>query len=304
MLFRSVDFQPNYDETEREPVVLPSRIPNLLVNGAGGIAVGMATNIPTHNLGEVIDACCAYIDNPDITADELIQIVPGPDFPTGGIIMGREGIRDAYMNGRGAIVVRGKVHTEEIRKDRLAIVVSEVPYQVNKARMVERMAECVNLKLIDGISEMRDESDREGVRVVIELKREATPEIVLNQLYRYTPLQTSFGVNMLALQGGRPVTLGLRDVIAAFVEFREEVITRRTRFDLRKARERAHVLVGLVIAVVNIDPVIKLIREAPDPAVARARLMERAWPVADLQPLIELINEPGDRKSTRLNSSH
>jgi DNA gyrase subunit A len=253
----------------------------------------MATNIPTHNLGEVIDACRAYVANPEITIDELMELVPGPDFPTGGIILGRTGIRAAYHTGRGPIVMRGRTHIEELRRDREAIIVTEVPYQVNKARMVERIAEVVNEKLIDGIADLRDESDREGVRVVIELKRDAMSEIVLNQLYRYTPLQTSFGVNMLALDGGRPEMMNLKHVIAAFVRFREEVITRRTSFLLRKARERAHVLLGLAVAVANIDAIIELIRRAKDPAAAREALRGRAWPVSVVKPLIERIEEKG-----------
>jgi len=289
----TVDYQSNYDDTTHEPVVLPARYPNLLVNGAGGIAVGMATNIPPHNLGEVIDACCAYIDNPSITIEEVMTIVPAPDFPTGGIILGRAGIRAAFTTGRGSVVVRGRCAFEEIRKDRTAIIVTEVPYQVNKARMIELMAELVRDKRIEGISDLRDESDRDGMRVVIELKRDAVPDVVLNQLYRYTPLQTSFGVNMLALNGGRPLMMPLLDVITAFVAFREEVITRRTIFELGKARERAHLLVGLAIAVANLDPVIRLIRAAPDPATARERLMAENWQAADVEPLIRLIDEPG-----------
>ena len=288
----TVDFQDNYDGREQEPVVLPARYPNLLVNGAGGIAVGMATNIPTHNLSEVIDATCAYIDNNDITIDELMAHVPGPDFPTGGTILGRNGIREAYHLGRGSVVMRGRTHIEEIRKDRDAIVITEIPYQVNKARMIERMAECVREKIIEGISDLRDESDRDGVRVVVELKRDAMAEVVLNQLFRFTPLQSSFGVNMLALNGGKPEMLSLKSVLVAFVAFREEVITRRTIFDLRKARERAHVLVGLAIAVANIDEVIQAIRTAPDPVVAKERLMARDWPAADVEALIRLIDDP------------
>ena len=289
----TVGFQPNYDGENLEPKVLPARFPNLLVNGASGIAVGMATNIPTHNLGEVIDACRACIANPEITIDELMELVPGPDFPTGGIILGRTGIRAAYHTGRGSIVMRGRTHIEELRRDREAIIVTEVAFQVNKARMVERIAEVVNDKLIDGISDLRDESDRDGVRVVIELKRDAMSEIVLNQLYRYTPLQTSFGVNMLALDGGRPEMMNLKQVIVAFVRFREEVITRRTSFLLRKARERAHVLLGLAVAVANIDAIIELIRRAKDPAAARAALRGRAWPISVVKPLIERIEEKG-----------
>jgi len=289
----TVDFQSNYDDTTREPSVLPARFPNLLVNGAGGIAVGMATNIPPHNLGEVIDACCAYIDNPSITIEEIMTMVPAPDFPTGGIILGRAGIRSAFTTGRGSVVLRGRCHFEEVRKDRTAIIVTEMPYQVNKSRMIEQMAELVRDKRIEGISDLRDESDRDGVRVVIEIKRDAFPDVVLNQLYRYTPLQTSFGVNMLALNGGKPEMMPLRDVIVAFVAFREEVITRRTIFELGKARDRAHILVGLAIAVANLDPVIALIRAAPDPATAREQLMGRDWLAKDVEPLIILIDEPG-----------
>jgi len=289
----TVDFQPNYDDTESEPKVLPAGFPNLLVNGAQGIAVGMATNIPPHNLGEVIDACCAYLDNPAIIVEELMEHVPAPDFPTGGIIMGRAGTHAAYKTGRGAVILRGKTHVEEVRKDREAIVCTEIPYQVNKAKLIERIAETVRDKLIEGISELRDESDREGVRVVIELKRDAEPDIVLNQLYRHTALQTSFGVNMLALNGGRPELLTLRDVIAAFVAFREQVITRRTSHLLAKARERAHILLGLLIAVANLDEVIALIRNAPDPATARADLVVRPWPADDVAPLLALVGEPG-----------
>jgi DNA gyrase subunit A len=289
----TVEFQPNYDDSAKEPVVLPARFPNLLVNGAGGIAVGMATNVPTHNLSEVIDACCAMIDDPSISIERLIEIIPGPDFPTGGIILGRAGIREAYHLGRGSIVMRARTHIEENRKDRAAIVITEVPYQVNKARLQERISELVRAKLIEGISDIRDESDREGVRVVIELRREAMPEIVLNQLYRFTALQTTFGVNMLALNLGRPEMLNLKQILQAFIAFREEVITRRTVYELKKARERAHLLVGLAIAVANIDAVIDLIRKAPDPATARERLMAIAWPARDVEPLILLIDEPG-----------
>jgi len=288
----TVDFQANYDESSWEPTVLPARFPNLLVNGAGGIAVGMATNIPPHNLGEVIDACCACVDNPDITIDELIEYVPGPDFPTGALIMGRAGLRSAFHTGRGSVMMRARSTIEELRKDRWGIVITEVPYQVNKAKLQERMAELVNEKVIEGISDIRDESDRDGVRVVIELKRDANPEIVLNQLYRHTNLQTSFGVNMLALRGGRPEMMTLKDIIAAFLEFREKVITRRTEYELGKARERAHVLVGLAVAVANLDAMIALIRRAPDPGTARAEMMARAWPAADVAPLIALIEEP------------
>jgi DNA gyrase subunit A len=289
----TVDFQPNYDESEQEPKVLPARFPHLLVNGGSGIAVGMATNIPPHNLGEVIDACMAYIDDPAITVEQLMEHVPAPDFPTGGVIIGRAGTQSGYSTGRGSIVMRGKTSIEEIRKDREAIIITEVPYQVNKARMVERIAEVVREKLIEGIADLRDESDREGVRVVVELKRDAVAEVVLAQLYRYTPLQTSFGVNMLALNGGRPEQMSLREIIAAFVAFREEVITRRTVFLLRKARERAHILLGLAIAVANIDAVIAVIRGAPDPGAAREALTGRAWPAQTVGPLVTLIGEPG-----------
>ncbi len=288
----TVDFQDNYDGREQEPIVLPARFPNLLVNGSGGIAVGMATNIPPHNLGEIVDGCVALIDNPAITLDEMLKIIPGPDFPTGGIILGRAGIRSAYETGRGSLIMRAKVEVEDIRNDRQAIVVTEIPYQVNKATMVEKIAELVREKRIEGISDLRDESDREGYRVVIELKRDAVADVVLNQLYRYTPLQTSFGCNMVALNGGKPEQMSLLDMLKAFVLFREEVVTRRTKFLLRKARERAHVLVGLAIAVANIDEVIQLIRNAPDPQTARDQLMTRRWPAAEVRHLIELIDDP------------
>ena len=289
----TVDFVPNYDEATVEPSVLPAEFPNLLVNGAGGIAVGMATNIPPHNLGEVVDACIAMVDNPGITIDELMAIVPGPDFPTGGLILGRLGIRDAYHTGRGSVVMRGRAEIEEIRKDRLAIVVSEIPYQVNKAKLIERIGEIVRDKTVEGVADLRDESDRDGVRVVIELKRDAIAEVVLNQLYRFTPLQTSFGVNMLALNAGRPEQMTLREVIYAFVRFREEVITKRTRFLLRKARERAHILAGLMVAISNLDPVIALIRAASDATEARRGLCARAWPAGDVAEFIGLIDDPG-----------
>jgi DNA gyrase subunit A len=288
----TVDFQPNYDGNEHEPVVLPARFPNLLANGAGGIAVGMATNIPPHNLGEVIDACIALIDNPALSIDELMAIVPGPDFPTGGIILGRSGIRSAFHTGRGSIVLRGKVEMETLRKEREAIIVTEIPYQVNKAAMVERIAELVREKRIDGVAELRDESDRDGFRVVIELKREAVADVVLNQLYRFTPLQSSFGANMVALDNGRPQVMNLKDLLVAFIAFREEVISRRTKFLLGKARDRAHVLVGLAIAVANIDEVIRLIRSARDPNEAREALMSRDWPAADVATMVTLIDDP------------
>jgi DNA gyrase subunit A len=293
----TVDFQPNYDGSENEPVALPARFPNLLVNGAGGIAVGMATNIPPHNLGEIIDACVALVDDPALAIDDLIKIVPGPDFPTGGIILGRQGIRAAYHLGRGSIVMRGKVSFETIRKEREAIVITEIPYQVNKAAMVERIAELVKEKKIDGISDLRDESDREGYRVVVELRRDAERDVVLNQLYRFTPLQTSFGANVVALDGGRPQVMSLKDLLLAFVAFREEVVSRRTKFLLGKARDRAHVLVGLAIAVANIDEVIKLIRGSKDANTAREALMARDWPARDVATLLALIDDPRHRIS-------
>ncbi len=293
----TVDFQANYDGNEREPVVLPARFPNLLVNGAGGIAVGMATNIPPHNLGEVIDACMAVIDDAAVSIDDLIKIVPGPDFPTGGIILGRAGIHSAYHTGRGSVVMRGKVGFETIRKEREAIVITEIPYQVNKATMVERIAELVREKKIDGIADLRDESDRDGYRVVIELKRDAERDVVLNQLYRFTPLQSSFGVNTVALDGGRPLVMTLKDMLNAFVAFREEVVSRRTKFLLTKARDRAHVLVGLAIAVANIDEVIKLIRGSKDANEAREALMAREWPATTAATLIELIDDPRHKVS-------
>jgi len=289
----TVDFQPNYDNTQHEPTVLPATLPNLLVNGAGGIAVGMATNIPPHNLGEVIDACLAYIEDRNISIDGLMQHVQGPDFPTGGVILGRSGIRSAYHTGRGSVVIRSRTHFEDVSKDRQAIVATEMPYQVNKARLVQRISEVVREKIVEGISDLRDESDRDGVRVVIELKRDAMAEVVLAQLFRHTPLQTSFGVNALALNNGRPEQLDLKQIIAAFVAFREQVITRRTAFELRKARERAHVLAGLLVAITNIDPVIELIRAAPDPASARQGLMDKLWPAGDVEPFIRLIDDPG-----------
>jgi DNA gyrase subunit A len=292
----TVDFHPNYDEKELEPDVLPARFPNLLVNGASGIAVGMATNIPSHNLGEVCDACIATIDNPNISIEELIAIVPAPDFPTGGLIMGRAGARAAFHTGRGSIIMRAKTEVEQIRKERDAIIVTEIPYQVNKKKLTERIAECVQDKIIEGIADLRDESDRDGMRLVIELKRDAMAEIVLNQLFKHTPLQTSFGVNMLALHQGRPILMNLLDVIKAFISFREEVINRRTEFELGQARDQAHILLGLAVAVANIDDVIALIRRAPDPQTARAELMARAWPAGDVAPLIALVDEPGQAK--------
>ncbi len=291
----TVDFQDTYDASGQEPRVLPARFPALLVNGAGGIAVGMATNIPPHNLVEVCNGAIAVMENPAIDLTELMEIIPGPDFPTGGLILGRTGIYNAYSTGRGSVVMRGKVHVEEMRGDREAIVITEVPYQVNKASMIEKMAELVREKRIEGISDIRDESDRQGYRVVIELKRDANTEVILNQLYRFTPLQTSFGANMVALNGGKPEVMTLLDMLHAFVAFREEVISRRTKFLLRKARDRAHVLVGLAIAVANIDEVIKLIRHAPDPQSARDQLMTRRWPASDVEALIRLIDDPRHR---------
>lgn len=288
----TVDFTPNYDETTLEPTVLPARFPNLLVNGAAGIAVGMATNIPPHNLGEVIDGCCAYVDNPAITIDELAEIIPGPDFPTGGEVLGRNGIAGMYAHGRGSIIMRSKTSVEEIRKDRNAIIIHEVPYQVNKARLLERISELVREKTLEGISDLRDESDRDGVRVVIELKREAIPDVVLNQLFKFTPMQTSFPANMLALDYGRPRQMNLKDFISAFVNFREEVITKRTIFELKKSRERAHVLIGLAVAVANIDEIIALIRGAKDPNDAKEKLISKDWNVTDVVSLIKLIDDP------------
>lgn len=288
----TVDFKDNYDGSVQEPSVLPAKFPNLLVNGAGGIAVGMATNIPSHNLGEVIDATLAMLANPSITIDELLEIIPGPDFPTGGIILGRAGIRSAYETGRGSVLVRGRVATEEIRKEREALIITEIPYQVNKATMIEKIADLVRDKRIEGISDIRDESDRHGMRVVIEIKRDAMADVVLNQLYRFTALQSSFGCNFVALNGGKPELMGLQEMLAAFIEFRQTVVTRRARYLLGKARDRAHVLVGLAVAVANVDEVIRLIRAAPDPGTARAQLLERDWPAADVKPLIELIDDP------------
>jgi DNA gyrase subunit A len=290
----TVDFQPNYDETAEEPRVLPAAFPNLLVNGASGIAVGMATNIPTHNLAEVVDATIKLIDEPEADLAALMALLPGPDFPTGGIILGRSGIRSAYETGRGSIAVRARASIEEIRRDREAIVVTEIPYQVNKADLLEQIATLVREKRIEGISDIRDESDRDGVRIVIELRKDANGEIVLNQLYRYTRLQVSFPVQMLALAGGRPEQLGLKPMLEAFLAFREEVVIRRSRFRLARARERAHALIGLAVAVANIDEVIRLIRESADAAAARAALMGRAWPAAELGPLLALVDDPAN----------
>ncbi|AKR55590.1 DNA gyrase subunit A [Devosia sp. H5989] len=291
----TVNFKDNYDASEREPVVLPARFPNLLVNGGGGIAVGMATNIPTHNLREVIDATLLMMDNPSATIDQILEVMPGPDFPTAGLILGRSGIRQAYETGRGSVLMRGKVAIEEVRKEREALIITEIPYQVNKAQMIEKIAELVRDKRVEGISDMRDESDRNGMRVVIEIKRDALPDVVLNQLYRYTPLQSSFGCNFVALNGGKPELMNVQTILSAFIAFREEVVTRRAKFLLNKARDRAHILVGLAVAVANVDEVIALIRAAPDPATARERLMERNWPARDVAPLIALIDDPRHR---------
>ncbi|MFN3260651.1 MAG: DNA gyrase subunit A [Pikeienuella sp.] len=288
----TVDFQDNYDGKDREPTVLPARFPNILVNGAGGIAVGMATNIPPHNLGEVIDATLALIAEPDLTVHDLMQHIPAPDFPTGALILGRSGARKAYHEGRGSVIMRAKTHIEEIRKDRFAIIVDEVPYQVNKSTMIEKIAELVREKKIDGLHHVQDESDRQGVRVVIELKRDATPDVVLNQLFRFTPLQQSFPCNMLALNGGRPEQMDLRRILSSFIAFREEVVTRRTAFELRKARERAHLLCGLAVAVENVDEVVRTIRASADAAEARRSLMERRWPAAQIADYLRLIDDP------------
>ena len=288
----TVDFQDNYDGKDREPTVLPARFPNMLVNGAGGIAVGMATNIPPHNLGEVIDACLALIEEPDLTSEQLIDYVPGPDFPTGGIMLGRSGARKAYLEGRGSVIVRSKTRIEEIRKDRWAIVIDEIPYQVNKATMIERIAEAARDKKIEGIAHVQDESDRNGVRVVVELKRDATAEVVMNQLFRFTPMQTYFGCNMLALNGGRPETLTLRRFLTCFIDFREEVVARRTAYLLRKARERSHILCGLAVAVTNIDEIVATIRASADAAEAREKLMTRRWPAEAILEYIALIDDP------------
>nr|WP_217354574.1 DNA gyrase subunit A [Ruegeria atlantica] len=288
----TVDFQDNYDGKDREPTVLPARFPNMLVNGAGGIAVGMATNIPPHNLGEVVDATLALIDDPDLTSEQLIEYVPGPDFPTGGVMLGRSGARKAYLEGRGSVIIRAKTRVEEIRRDRYAIVVDEIPYQVNKASMIEKIAEAVREKRIEGVSHVQDESDRNGVRVVVELKRDATPEVVLNQLYRFSPMQTSFGCNMLALNGGRPEQLTLRRFLTSFIDFREDVVARRTAYDLRKARERSHILCGLAVAVSNVDEVVATIRSSADAAQAREKLMTRRWPAAEIEGYLRLIDDP------------
>ncbi|MDA0962105.1 MAG: DNA gyrase subunit A, partial [Proteobacteria bacterium] len=288
----TVDFQDNYDGKDREPTVLPARFPNMLVNGAGGIAVGMATNIPPHNLGEVVDATLALIENPDLSSEDLIQYVPGPDFPTGGIMLGRSGARKAYLEGRGSVIVRSKTRIEELRKDRWAIIIDEIPYQVNKASMIEKIADAVREKRIEGISNVEDQSDRDGVRVVVELKRDATVDVVLNQLFRFTPMQTSFGCNMLALNGGKPEQLTLRGFLTAFIDFREEVVARRTAYELRKARERSHILCGLAVAVSNVDEVVATIRSSADAAEAREKLMTRRWPAGDIVEYLRLIDDP------------
>ena len=288
----TVDFQDNYDGKDREPSVLPARFPNMLVNGAGGIAVGMATNIPPHNLGEVVDATLALIQAPDLSSEDLIQYVPGPDFPTGAMMLGRSGARKAYLEGRGSVIIRAKTKIEELRKDRYAIIIEEIPYQVNKASMIEKIAEQVRDKKVEGISHVQDESDRNGVRVVIELKRDATPEVVLNQLYRFTPMQTYFGCNMLALNGGRPEQLTLRSFLTNFIDFREIVVARRTAFELRKARERSHILCGLAVAVTNVDEVVATIRSSSDAAEAREKLMQRRWPAGSIVEYIKLIDDP------------
>jgi len=288
----TVEFQPNYDDKDEEPTVLPAKFPNLLVNGAGGIAVGMATNIPPHNLGEVIDACLAHLDNPEITVEDLVQIVPGPDFPTGGLILGRGGILSAYHKGRGSIIMRARVEVEEIRKDREALIVTAIPYQVNKKTLIEKIADLVREKRVEGIADIWDESNRDGMRIVIELKRDSVADVVLNQLWRHSDLQSNFGANMLAINGGRPQQMTLLQMIEAFNSFRLEVVSRRIKFLLRKARERAHLLVGLVIAVANIDEVIALIRNAPTPGEAKEQLMARDWPARDVAPLVELIADP------------
>ncbi|MDR2934153.1 MAG: DNA topoisomerase 4 subunit A, partial [Rickettsiales bacterium] len=287
----TVDFRPNYDESFKEPVCLPARFPNLLVNGGGGIAVGMATNIPTHNLGEVLDACIALVDNPNLSVEDLMQYVLAPDFPTGGIILGRSGIFKAFTTGRGSVVIRGRTHFEE-NKNKVSIIITEVPYQVNKKVMIEKIAELVKEKVIEGISDIRDETNRHGVRVVVELKHDAVPDVILNQLFKYTPLQTSFGVNMLAINKGRPEIMNLKSVLQYFIEFREEVIRRRVNYELNKARAKAHTQVGLAIAVANLDPVIKLIRESKNPDEAKAELMARDWEAGFVAPLIDLIDDP------------
>ena len=291
----TVDFIPNYDETQEEPSVLPAEYPNLLVNGAGGIAVGMATNIPPHNPGEVIRACMAIIENPDLSEEELMEIVPGPDFPTGALIMGRSGIRDAFRTGRGSVMMRAKAEVQTTAKDREQIIITEIPYQVNKAQLLERVGELVREKTIEGISDIRDESDRKGMRVVIEIKRDGSGDVVLNQLYRHTRLQTSFAVNMLAMHNGRPQQMSLREVLDAFCSFRREVITRRTRYLLSKSRDRAHILAGLLVALASIDEIIELIKNAANAEQARNGLMAKAWPASEVEAFISLIDDPGHK---------
>ena len=288
----TVDFQENYDNSESEPIVIPAEFPNLLVNGAGGIAVGMATNIPPHNLGEITDACLLLLDKPEASINELIEIVPGPDFPTGGIILGQSGSRSAYSTGKGSIIIRGKVSIEDLPKDKKAIIISEIPYQLNKVSLIEKIAELVREKTIDGVTDLRDESDRNGMRIYIELRKDAVPDVILNQLYRYTQLQTSFGANTVALDRGNPKTLNLKELLECFLDFREDVVTRRIKFLLNKARDRAHILVGLAIAVSNIDEIIKLIRSSKSPADAKEKLMKKEWPAKDVKSLIELIDDP------------
>ena len=288
----TVDFQENYDNSESEPIVIPAEFPNLLVNGAGGIAVGMATNIPPHNLGEITDACLLLLDKPEASIDELIEIVPGPDFPTGGIILGQSGSRSAYSTGKGSIIIRGKVSIEDLPKDKKAIIISEIPYQLNKVSLIEKIAELVREKTIDGVTDLRDESDRNGMRIYIELRKDAVPDVILNQLYRYTQLQTSFGANTVALDRGNPKTLNLKELLECFLDFREDVVTRRIKFLLNKARDRAHILVGLAIAVSNIDEIIKLIRSSKSPSDAKEKLMKKEWPAKDVKSLIELIDDP------------
>ncbi|MGB2235498.1 MAG: DNA topoisomerase (ATP-hydrolyzing), partial [Candidatus Puniceispirillum sp.] len=291
----TVEFTQNYDETQLEPSVLPAEYPNLLVNGANGIAVGMATNIPPHNPGEVIAACEAYVNNPEITTEELTEIVPGPDFPTGALIMGRHGIREAYKTGRGSIIMRARAEVQTNAKDRESIIIHEIPYQVNKAQLLERIGEMVRDKVLEGISDIRDESDRTGMRIVIEVKRDAAGDVVLNQLYRHTRLQTSFPVNMLAMNAGRPIQMGLKDVIEAFCEFRKDVVIKRTTFLLNKARDRAHILAGLMIALASIDEIIELIKKAPDTETARNELCAKAWPAHEVSAFIALIDDPGHK---------
>jgi DNA gyrase subunit A len=288
----TVDFQENYDNSESEPIVIPAEFPNLLVNGAGGIAVGMATNIPPHNLGEITDACLLLLDKPEASIDELIEIVPGPDFPTGGIILGQSGARSAYSTGKGSIIIRGKVSIEDLPKDKKAIIISEIPYQLNKVSLIEKIAELVREKTIEGITDLRDESDRNGMRIYVELRKDAVPDVILNQLYRYTQLQTSFGANTVALDRGNPKTLNLKELLECFLDFREEVVTRRIKFLLNKARDRAHILVGLAIAVSNIDEIIKLIRSSKSPSDAKEKLMQKEWPAKEVKSLIDLIDDP------------